>query len=524
MGIGIGITVSHAVPEDKWNKVYDEALDLAREMGLIEHTDQVVRGHTVLCITPIKESTYGNRTGWETCGEDYFRKCCEYYFFPKDLGAYGANETEDVIVHRAKVTDILDEEACYDNFREFWGAKTQGYPYHMELLAIGCLVQDRLEPYALVHTDINAGQCRQATKLANEYLDTPIRVPCQVDADRFLARIQTMDIDGRDRIKIAMDMYLGRKDASYGGKLREVFTGEELGRYWAECMAGYDVTSIGFKRRLKEYLSMGFDIGKLCGYPSFTDGEGNDRHEQFIRILLDSKLHWKEKDCSDWMEQDPDDPTLYGIEALLIRTFAMGARNPKVDRYIPMDEIRAVLNEHLGGDCDVNSILDQYLKEEQTEDSKSDRVNKIMDEAKADLDIRMEKYDILETSRLHLYKPGKHIEPNIEKLLRKILDFAADVCEKYRDDIARLDSDEMKEEWLSRRAGYHLLLTREEWETVFDHVEEGQFERYFGLFSIDGSSTDVGWAVMALVMNDALYGYACTLPASEEDGPRDGQE
>ena len=524
MGIGIGITVSHAVPEGKWKAVYNEALNLAREMGLIENIDQVVRGHIVRCITPTKESIFGNKTGWGTCGEDYFRKCGEYYFFPKDLGEYGVDETEDVIVYRARVLGILNEKACYDNFRQFWGDKTQGYPYHMNLLAIGCLVQDRLEPYAFVHTDINAGQCRYATEWANENLDTPIRVPCQADADRFLERIQTMDIDNQDRIKIAMDMYLGRKDASYGRKLREIFPEEELSRYWAECMSDYYVTTIGFKRRLKEYLSMGFDIGKLCGYVSFLDSEGNDQHEQFIRTFLDSKLHWEEKDCNDWMEQDPDDPTLYGIEALIIRTLALGVRNPKVDRYIPMDEIRAVLNEHLAGDCDVNCILDQYLKQEKTEETKSDRVNKLMDEAKANLDKRMGKYDILEESRLHLYRPGDHIEPTIEKLLRELLDFAAGVCEEYRDDIRRLESDGMKEEWLSQGAGYHLLLTREEWETVFEHVEEGQFERYFGLFSIDGRSSDIGWALMALVVNDALYEYACTLPALGEDGWQDEQE
>lgn len=41
----------------------------------------------------------------------------------------------------------------------YWGAKTQGEPYHMYLLAIACLMEDRLGEKAFIYGDITQGQC-----------------------------------------------------------------------------------------------------------------------------------------------------------------------------------------------------------------------------------------------------------------------------------------------------------------------------------------------------------------------------
>ena len=80
--------------------------------------------------------------------------------------------------------------------------------------------------------------------------------------------------------------------------------------YWENAFDGYDMNVVGYSSVLKSYLSMGFEISDLCDIVSFTSSKGDDQHERFIRRIMDSKLHWEEKDCTDWMEHDPDDPAL----------------------------------------------------------------------------------------------------------------------------------------------------------------------------------------------------------------------
>lgn len=40
------------------------------------------------------------------------------------------------------------------------------------------------------------------------------------------------------------------------------------------------------------------------------------------------------------------------------------AKNKKVDRYIPIEEIRQALNKGLADKCDVNAVIDAYLAKE----------------------------------------------------------------------------------------------------------------------------------------------------------------
>ena len=55
------------------------------------------------------------------------------------------------------------ERSCHTD--SLWDAKTQGEPYHMYLLAIACLIEDRLGDKAFVRGDITLGQGRKTVDL-----------------------------------------------------------------------------------------------------------------------------------------------------------------------------------------------------------------------------------------------------------------------------------------------------------------------------------------------------------------------
>lgn len=254
--------------------------------------------------------------------------------------------------------------------------------------------------------------------------------------------------------------------------------------------------SNGFVWTLKDYLSMGFDVGELCAIVNFRDG--NDLYEQFIGMLMESKLHWKEKDCSDWMVQDPEDPALESIESLIIRAFASGSRNRKVDRYVPLEELRRILRGKLGAEYDVDALVDRFLQqekeletvseEERRQRDKSGELNRIMNKAHDDFEKMRRDYDIPIDNFLAFYKPGNTIEPKTERLLRKIIEFGDTLLEKEEFITLSTHSVMQRGTWLVS-AGSQVFcgdLRDTDWEHIFTNLEKDpdSFARYYPLFCI----------------------------------------
>jgi len=78
---------------------------------------------------------------------------------------------------------------------------------------------------------------------------------------------------------------------------------------------------------------------------------------------MDAKLHIKDKNCDDPLKIDQEDEHTYGVSTFLAQFVYAGANNKKVDRYIPIEDIKAALINALGGKCNVEYIIDNYIEE-----------------------------------------------------------------------------------------------------------------------------------------------------------------
>lgn len=232
MGIRIGITVSTHVSRERWLDVYEEALNLAQKLNLADCENKEIHGHVVRCLVPTEETEWNGEKGFWAVADYSNRDSAEGFFFHKELRAPEDDEPVDILALRAEQIDAIRTKVPEKNYQCLWNNKTQGHTYHISLLAIGCLVQDRLGDDALVHSSINAGQCRRAVELANKHLEHPIRVPCQCDIEPWFERIGKVDLEGTDRVRIATEMFIGRKDAAFGEKLRSFFPHDLLTEYW----------------------------------------------------------------------------------------------------------------------------------------------------------------------------------------------------------------------------------------------------------------------------------------------------
>lgn len=88
------------------------------------------------------------------------------------------------------------------------------------------------------------------------------------------------------------------------------------------------------------------------------------QYEKFVNKIMEAKLHLVDKNSEDFFDIDQEESAPYSIYTLMAQFVFAGARNPKVDRHIPIDEIKRVLIDELGDRCNVESIIDDYLKKE----------------------------------------------------------------------------------------------------------------------------------------------------------------
>ena len=166
-----------------------------------------------------------------------------------------------------------DDPRCQQGY-VMWGNKTQGEPYHMYLLAVACMVEERLGEKAFIYGDITKGQCRKAVELANEHLTSSIQVPARCDMERFFHRVEKLPVDESGKLNIFLHYYLGTMDILLGEFIRTHFSSGAIINYWKNRFDEYKIEAIGFGSNLKEYLSLGFDLEMLCSIVDVHNRDG----------------------------------------------------------------------------------------------------------------------------------------------------------------------------------------------------------------------------------------------------------
>lgn len=556
MGIFIYLSISESVTKDEWASVYGETLRLVEAFPLAERMEVSIRGIKTICLVPTKEreERYGwhdekVQTGWFADG-DYESFCtAEAYFLPKNLVTdeeYDPDAPDAMFRVLPSYLDYDWKDSRFSRCYELWGAKTQGEPYHMYLLAIACLIESRLGSKAFVYGDITKGQCCMAVKMANLYLENKIDIPASCNPERFLARIKTFPFSELEILKIYVSLYLGNKDADFGSAARRQFSDDAFDNYWKERFGCYQVTMRGFNDVLHDYLLWGFDLERLAGYVSFYDKEGNSHYEDFVRRIMEAKLYLKDKDCKDILKIDPEDEQPYGIDTLFAQFVFGFAANRKVDRYIPLADIREALSVSVGDKCDVNRLIDEYLKEDEAfqelnnaefgslseEDIEKAALHdasavftQAMELRRKAIEEKQEQFDISKIKQLPFYEPGDSIRPEIEEQVGRYFAFYRSILKEER--YAELMQESPKErcEWIVFQ-NISILLRDKDWDKIFRNIMETpeSFARYYPMVRVKITGESLIYLIRAIAINDDFYKYAFDLEAKFSDTGEEHQD
>ncbi len=547
MGIFINMEISKSVTKEEWEKVYSETLILVKALPFAERISKNIHGIDTVCLVRTQERTerYGcneekTRTGWFADGDYIGMKMAEDHFLPRNLVEEDNVEQEagDAILGNlsAYLDYNWDDDICSHTY-SIWGAKTQGEIYHMYLLAVACLIEARLGKKAFVYGDITRGQCKRAVEIANEYLEKPIEMPDRCYMDRLLDRISSMQLSQDEKLELFNRLYLGTKDREYGNFIRKEFSEEVISAYWKKRFAIYEINQLGFSRLFHEYMIQEFELEKLCKYVKLQDKDGQDTHSEFVKCVMDAKMHLKEKNCEDPLSIDQEAEGTYSIWTLFAQFGFAGARNKKINRYIPIEEVRRSLLTGLRQYDDVDQIIDAYLEDEahQTEISlaeaeKSEELfqqavkqdpsevfNQIMNRKKSELEEDWEKYDVCVPEGLKFFKKGDTISPEMEKSLGPSRIFLDSILQEEHFKELQQRSPKDKCRWLVENNKY-ILIRDMDWEKIFTDIEsnEDSFGRYYSIMRVKMDGLGLVDMSVALMINDDLYAYSKILAEQVE--------
>lgn len=537
MGIFIHLNISKSVKKKEWEEVYLETLQLVKAFPLAERRKVKCRGIDIICLVPTgeREDEYGwrcekTRTGWFTEGDYEYMHTAEMYCMTRDLVLEENVEPDAGDAMLGVIPAHLNydwNDPRFSHIYDVWGGKTQGEPYHMYLLAIACLVESRLGDKAFVYGDITRGQCTKAVELANQVLAKPIDLPDRCDLERFRRRVANLPLSEEEQLTVFERLYLGTKGAEFGKYVRTMYSEKAQEDYWRAGFGDYSIGTRGFDEELKKYLAWGFDLRKLCGIINYYDRENVPQYEKFVNMIMEAKLHLTEKNSNDFFDIDQEEAVPYSIYTLMAQFVFGGARNPTVDRYIPIDEIKEILIEELGDKCDAQSIIDEYLKKEAQEEKiylskdttgdeleamlqqdASETIQQIMEQTKQKLVEKRETYDVSDFEDLIYYEKGDTIYPALHESLMKSYAFYSRLIEEegYIELLKQPTKQRCK--WLADHNQY-ILMRDKDWNKIFTDIEEHDdaFARYYPMMRVEIESTNLLHLVIAIVLNDEVYAY-----------------
>ena len=537
MGIYIHQSISKSITQEEWEKVYEETLLLMEAFPFAERGNMVYAGKKVPCVVHTREreavSFQGDRIlGWHTSMDYDTLGCAETYYIPRDLtgGRKADPEAWDAMMEAVPAYMDYDwGEEMLGHTYSLWDAKTQGEPYHMYLLAVACLIEDRLGEKAFIYGDITKGQCQKAVDMANQHLPNPIRVPARCEMGRLFRRVQALPLEADEKVGVFEKFYLGEQDEAFADFERVHFQAGHIKKHWEKRFGRCRMGTRGFLQDLKQYLSLGFGLEELCGIVSFEDPEGNPQYEVFLKAIMNSKLHLKDKNTTDYLDIQQDSAQPYSIWSVFAE-FAFGAaHNPKVSRYIPIESIREALKKGIGSQYDVDAYIDQYLEkeaaapkidisqpnlpekdlDEMLQADAAEVFTQVMEKQMQEMQEEHKQYAVSEYRDLIGYRKGSSVAPGMREALGKSFLFYHGTLQEGH--YASLMEQAPVERCLFlAEQNERLLLRDRDWIRIFSEIEGNPdaFGRYYPMVRVRADSDGLYQIVLAFVLNDDLYQYA----------------
>jgi len=517
MGIHIRLNIlPDKISKNDWNSVYQEAKQLINAYPFL---DIISDEDTYSCSWHYADSPSQkpikcckNNIGFRMSGDLITMQTAESFELIKDLNYYRSDSKpkEEYIDILQLYTDDLHASA------KVFDDKTQGYDYHSYILAIGCLIEDRLKPYALVHGDISRGQMEMAIEWANGILKKPVHLSELADNESLLARIRKFASGELAALRLFMETTQNEKDYQLGCFIRNNISQASIIKYYTEEISERKIGTFGFSNILTEYLNLGNDPAVLCDICVDKDSDA-DTIALFIKTIFKLGVHLKPENSArseqrqleqlSRLEADnPHSKTPDTVGSMFGKFFSiMSLGNVRQSNmYVPVEKLVEIFKEKFGVHLDVDAEVSKYIDKKREDTYEGASVKTLTDNQ--DIEI-IERYDIEDLDNLILWEPGMTILPQLEEFIVNVKDFVeGDIPEVLEALLKKLKKANKKErmEYLITY-NKHFLISKRNWDYIEENIDDFSFfSKIMRILLIDASEIKINRLALSLLNNNRL--------------------
>ncbi|MGP9765850.1 hypothetical protein ACT3UM_08980 [Halomonas sp. AOP13-D3-9] len=272
MGLHIHLTVQlPSIDAAAWEATYEESLLLLRRFPspLLRFEACEVSGHHRYRLTDeIIRDPGTEQERWEISGDRESGRRAESFCLSRHLHHYFRQQLSRKPNPEGFGVDVLwadEQDISYPEGMgtELFGNKTQGYPYHLALLAVGILLENRFPGRCFVHGQLDREPTEQVLAWVNAVLESDFKGPICLDGDALCTRLSGLFQDQEQLIQRFNTLFLGDQQEAMRTIIDHVEP-DALKRHVAAELGHYDsLNQIGASRLLSTYLEVTQDIDGL---------------------------------------------------------------------------------------------------------------------------------------------------------------------------------------------------------------------------------------------------------------------
>lgn len=176
------------IGEEAWAQVFDESLELLKcyPLPLIGLKGAETKWGKRLMFSPVefrKDDHFGEY--WRVEGDSLSGRRAESFILQRQFSddekrrPNKYNHSRSILWQDINTIDHSDVDG-----RTIFQEKTQGYPFHCAMLAVGMLFESRFPGKVLVQGDVTVGQAKMVKKWADGLLKEPLAMPIIMDEVR----------------------------------------------------------------------------------------------------------------------------------------------------------------------------------------------------------------------------------------------------------------------------------------------------------------------------------------------------
>lgn len=393
MGLFIYEHIQPDIKQEEWEKIYNETLFLFEKypVPLLRSDFEEIGGFKRRVFTTQIIANKGeDDEHWYVFGDAYSLERGGYFRLFKNIKHYQGENPESYKKHILYLegdkdyVDVLNGETVFYN-------KTQGYPYHLAIMAAGILIENRMpDGKAFLYGDFEIGQAKKVIEWMNTVLEKPVKLPLCCDAEALYKSLSKVYPDKEELLDICYIKYKGTL-LSWLPVILKYEKFDTFLNFYAQHLADSSPDTIGAVRVIEPLARYLDDIEPLIELvisankliKEKPDKYGNECHtlEQLLDMLTSRYITFKEEELKPLLINAKNEDDLYTIDDVLNNLFMKFAGKPEfIDRYVSKDELLRIFTKY---EPENKEKFEEIIEKNESECKETiDKVKEMSDEKK----------------------------------------------------------------------------------------------------------------------------------------------